>query len=99
MVRPRGLEPLTYGLEGRCSIQLSYERINTILQRLNHNQKPKFHGEKSLSLFKFKAKIKSALKIQPFCANFTLNSKHLRLKSPNLSTLRAKNLDKVWCAR
>ena len=33
MVRPRGLEPLTYGLEGRCSIQLSYERI-TIKKRL-----------------------------------------------------------------
>ncbi len=27
VVRPPGLEPGTYGLEGRCSIQLSYERI------------------------------------------------------------------------
>ncbi len=26
MVRLRGLEPLTYGLEVRCSIQLSYRR-------------------------------------------------------------------------
>ena len=27
MVRPRGIEPLTLGLEGRCSIRLSYGRI------------------------------------------------------------------------
>ena len=28
MVRPAGLEPGTLGLEGRCSIQMSYGRID-----------------------------------------------------------------------
>ncbi len=28
MVRPAGLEPATLGLEGRCSIQMSYGRMD-----------------------------------------------------------------------
>ena len=31
MVRLKGFEPLAHGLEGRCSIQLSYRRIKAIL--------------------------------------------------------------------
>ena len=30
MVRPAGLEPATLGLEGRCSIQMSYGRIKLV---------------------------------------------------------------------
>lgn len=30
LVRPAGLEPATLGLEGRCSIQMSYGRIECV---------------------------------------------------------------------
>ncbi len=33
MARPAGLEPATLGLEGRCSIRMSYGRIEFLSKR------------------------------------------------------------------
>ena len=38
MARLRGLEPLTPGLEGRCSIRLSYRRLQYILKNNTNRQ-------------------------------------------------------------
>ena len=45
MAHPRGFEPLTYGLEGRCSIQLSYERITKGVVRPEGVEPPTLRSE------------------------------------------------------
>ncbi len=49
LVRQRGLEPLTYGLEGRCSIRLSYWRNYSISLRTNFTKN--FFNQRNSRIF------------------------------------------------
>ena len=66
LVSPQGFEPRTHGLEGRCSIQLSYEPTHNVIKwsgRRDSNSRPSPWQGDALPLSHFRTQIISSIKL------------------------------------